>query len=172
MGKLIPILMTLMISVLGMQLSHAQIWSSLRGVVELKDRPQMNGKVLVRVSGTARLKEMEKRGYWVKVEYQGKIGWVPMSAVRLVTSEESTKIDVVHSRSNRQGRVYKHTFTIVNEGTVPFSGTVTLQGSISGEIVFYESVSFEKNPLAVREERQTVVDVKSDFTDLEFKVEN
>ena len=170
MRKRASVLATLVIPLLWAQVCQAQIWSPLRGGVELKDRPQINGKLLARVPAKARLKESEKRGYWVKVEYQGMLGWVPMSAVHLVTNEETPKIDVIHSRSKRLGGVFKHTFKICNTGTVPFSGIVTLQGYSSGEMVFDQTVSFREQPLPVGEERKTVVDVESDFADLEYKV--
>ncbi len=158
-------------AVSGGRLAHAQSWTPLRGGVELKDRPQINGRVLAKIPAGTRLRELSKRGYWVEVEYQGKIGWLPMSAVRLETAEEKSRIDVIHTHSRRSGRVYEHTFQIRNRGTLPFSGTVTLRGYIAGEIVFNESFTYGEQPIPVRGERKAVVAIKSDFTSLEYAVE-
>lgn len=153
------------------RLAYAQTWTPLRGGVELKDRPQINGKVLAKIPAGTGLSELDKRGYWVKVEYQGKIGWLPMSGVRLVTAEEKSRIDVIHSHSRQSGRMYEHTFQIRNRGTLPFGGTVTLRGYIAGKIVFNESFAYGEQPIPVGGERKVVVAIKSDFTSLEYGVE-
>ena len=172
MRKRALMLAALVMAVSWGRLAYAQTWTPLRGGVELKDRPQINGKVLAKIPAGTGLRELAKRGYWVKVEYQGKIGWLPMSAVRLKTAEEKSRIDVTHSHSRRSGRVYEHTFQIRNRGTLPFSGTVTLRGYIAGgEIVFNESFNYGEQPIPVRGERKAVVAIKSDFTSLEYAVE-
>jgi hypothetical protein len=170
MGKRALTLTALVMAVFWAQVSYAATWTPLKGGVELKDRPQINGKVLARIPAETRLKELGKRGYWVKVDYQGKIGWVPMNGMRLATGEEKPKIDIVHSHSKQSGRMYEHTFKIHNAGTAPFSGTVTLRGYISGEIAFSETFTFREQPIPVRGEREAAVRIKSDFTRLEYKV--
>jgi hypothetical protein len=171
MRKRALILAASMMAVFCGRLVFAETWTPLRGGVELKDRPQINGRVLAKIPARTRLRELAKRGYWVKVEYQGKIGWLPMSAVRLATAEEQSRIDVIHSHSRQSGRMYEHIFQIRNRGTLPFSGTVTLRGYNAGEIVFNESFTHGEQPIPVGGERKVVVEIKSDFTSLEYAVE-
>jgi len=171
MRKRALMLAALVMAVSWGRLAYAQTWTPLRGGVELKDRPQINGKVLAKIPAGTGLRELAKRGYWVKVEYQGKIGWLPMSDVRLAAAEEKSRIDVIHSHSRQSGRMYEHTFQIRNRGTFPFGGTVTLRGYIAGEIVFNESFTYGEQPIPGGGERKAVVAIKSDFTSLEYAVE-
>ena len=164
-------LVILVTAALLVRVSFAQTWTPLRRVVELKDRPQINAKVLATIPARTRLIELDKRGYWVKVEYQGRIGWVPMPEVRLVTGEEKPKIDVTHARSRQLGRMYEHTFKFHNSGTTSFNGTVTLIAYDSGQIAFREIFAFGEEPIPAQGEREAVVKVKSDITSLEYTVE-
>lgn len=150
--------------------SYAETWTALRGRVELKDRPLINGKVLATVPAKARLKELDRRGYWIKVEYQGNIGWVPMNAVRLVTGEEKPEIEVIHAQTKITGRMYKHIFKIRNTGTAPFSGAVTLKGFISDKQAFKKTFTFGKQPIPARQEREVVVNIEADFSKLDYTV--
>ena len=134
----------------------------------MKDRPQINGRVLTSVPVRARLKQLDKRGYWVKVEYQGKIGWVPLADVRLVTAEEKQEIFVVHTHTRSGGGTYTHMFDIRNTGNFPFSGTVTITGYDSGETAFKESFSFAGKPIPARGVRKATVNTGSDFSKLEY----
>ena len=161
----------LIMAALWINVSYAATWTPLRGGVKLKDRPQINGKVLAKIPAKTRLNELEKRGYWVKVEYQGKLGWLSMNDVRLATGEEKAKIDIIHSHSKQSGRMYEHTFKIRNDGTAPFSGTVTLRGYMDGEIVFNESFTFKEQPIPVRGKREAVVRIRSDITRVEHEIE-
>jgi hypothetical protein len=171
MGKRALTLMALVIALFSVQVSYAETWTVPRGGVQLKDRPQINGKVIARVPAKTRLKSLNKRGYWIQVAYQGTIGWVPMNAVRLAVGEEKSEIDIIHTHTRNLGGLYKHIFKIRNIGMVPFSGTVTLRGYVSGEIAFNEIVSFQEQPIAVRAEREAVVEIKSDFTRFEYTIE-
>ncbi len=164
-------LVILVTAALLVRVSFAQTWTPLRRVVELKNRPQINGKVLARIPAKTRLKELDKRGYWVKVEYQGKIGWVPMPEVRLVTAEEKSRIDVIHARSRQLGRMYEHTFKFRNSGTTSFSGTVVLIAYDSGQVAFRETFAFKEDPIPAQGEREAVVKAKSDVTSLEYTLE-
>ena len=151
-------------------ISYAETWTPLRGRVELKDRPLINGRVLATVPAKARLKELDRRGYWIKAEYQGSIGWVPMTAVRLVTGEEKPEIEVIHAQTKVTGRRYKHIFKIRNTGTAPFSGAVTLKGFISDKQAFKKTFTFGDQPIPARQEREAVINIEADFSKLDYTV--
>ena len=150
------------------QLSYGETWAPLRGGVRLTDRPQINGRVLTIIPVRARLKQLDKRGYWVKVEYQGIIGWVPLADVRLVTAKEKQQIFVVHTHTRSSGGIYSHIFDIRNTSKSSFSGTVTITGYDSGETAFKESFSFAGNPIPARGSRKATVNSNSDFSKLEY----
>ncbi len=164
-------LVILVTAALLVGVSFAQTWTPLRRGVELKDRPQINGKVLAKIPAKTRLKELDKRGYWVKVEYQGRIGWVPMPEVRLVTGEEKPIIDVIHARSRQLDRMYEHTFKFRNSGTTYFSGTVVLIAYNLGQVAFREIFAFREAPIPAQGEREAVVKAKSDITSLDYTLE-
>jgi hypothetical protein len=153
---------------LSAQVSYGETWTPLRGGVRLTDRPQINGRVLTTIPARARLKQLDKRGYWVKVEYQGKIGWVPLADVRLVTAEDKQQIFVVHTHTRNVGGTYTHIFNIRNTAKSSFSGTVTIIGYDSGETAFKESFSFAGKPIPARGTRKATVNTNSDFSKLEY----
>jgi hypothetical protein len=153
---------------LSAQLSYGETWTPLKRGVRLTDRPQINGRVLTTIPARARLRQLDRRGYWVKVEYQGKIGWVPLADVRLVTAEEKQQIFVVHTHTRSAGGIYSHIFDIRNTGKSSFSGTVTIIGYDSGETAFKESFSFAGKPIPARGARKATVNTNSDFSKLEY----
>jgi hypothetical protein len=170
MRRSMMILAILFLAPSSIELSYAETWTPLRGAVELRDRPQVNGKVLARIPAKTHLKELDKRWYWIKVEYQGKIGWIPLGKVRLVTGEEKPKIQVIHTHTKRIRGMYKHIFKIRNTGSVPFSGAVTLKGYISDDQAFIETFTYREQPIPARQGREAIVNIESDFSRLEYTV--
>ncbi len=171
MGNRVLTLTVLVLAAFWGQFSSAETWTSLGGSVRLRDRPQINGKMVARIPARAHLNELEKRGYWIKVEYQGKVGWVPMAAVRVVVGVNESEIDIVHTHSKNLEGIYTHIFKIRNIGSVPFSGTVDLQGYYSGKIAFTETFSFRQEPIPAKGEREAIVEIKFDFTRFEYTYE-
>ena len=66
--------------------------------------------------------------------------------------------------------MYKHIFKIRNNGTAPFTGAVILKGYISDDQAFKKTFTFREQPIFAQEDKEAIVDIKSDFNRLEYTV--
>lgn len=115
--------------------------------VTLRATPSPDSERLDTIPPDTLLLSMEKKSYWIKVEYNGQEGWATTAAMDRIMSKPAPDLEFHSNGFKIIKGVYRYFFGINNAGTSEFRGTITLRIYGREKLIFTETYLFASDPI-------------------------